>query len=123
MTLGITLGLLSSIPSFAVSSAQPLGFSPSHALGGYQYRDSGYIYSNVTIPQDAAKKTDFNRNTAKLKQGTSSKINILRLIEVGDAGINKAAGSAGITKINYIDVNETSLLILFKTITTTVYGE
>ncbi|MBQ5387852.1 MAG: hypothetical protein IIU55_02075, partial [Paludibacteraceae bacterium] len=42
---------------------------------------------------------------------------------VGDAGIQKAAKQAGITKISHVDKKVFSVLGLFTKVTYTVYGE
>ncbi len=57
-----------------------------------------------------------------LKRGQSSSVNILWLVEVGDASIDKAAKDAGITKISHVDVNEITVLLFFRKLTVTVYG-
>ena len=49
--------------------------------------------------------------------------NILGLIGTGDASIEKAKASAGITKVGSVDVQYTNFLSLFSSSTTTVCGE
>ena len=69
----------------------------------------GLFYSNATYPITAS-----GIDTSKLetiKKGTASSNNILFLVEVGNAGIEEAAKSAGIKKISHIDVNEKSIFI------------
>ena len=97
--------------------------------GGYKYYDGGFIYTNATLPLSAKKRNEenfvnvSNTNLSSLKQGKSSKTNILGLVEVGDAGVDKAAKNANIKEISYIDVREQTIFIFFKKITTTVYGK
>lgn len=123
--------------------------NPVHAIGfgaGYRYLDSGYFYSDVMIPLDAAKAVNMedrnnvvpvsheakNKQTDKthLKVGEATATNILGLVEWGDAGVNKAAKNGKITKIHYVQVNKEKLFIpmvfvpvYFKRYITTVYGE
>lgn len=60
---------------------------------------------------------------SELRKGQSSAINILWLVEAGDASIDKAVKDAGIKKISHIDVNEITVLFFFRKLTVTVYGE
>lgn len=62
-------------------------------------------------------------NTVGQKVGTSSAINVLGIYAGGNAGINAAARSAGITKISHVDHKKMSVLGLFAKYTTVVYGE
>ena len=57
------------------------------------------------------------------KVGTSSASNVLGIVAVGDAGINRAARSAGIKKISHVDQVQTSILGVFSSYKTVVYGE
>lgn len=59
----------------------------------------------------------------KLRKGQSSSINILWLVEAGDASIDKAMKDGGITKISHIDVNEITVFLFFRKIIVSVYGE
>ncbi len=112
---------------------------------GYKYKNSGYLFSNATMPHDVAKAINFTEdnivpvsNESKegivkyetLKKGTSSRINILKLVEIGDAGILKAAKEGEIKKIHYIEVKRQKvyaptpwLPIYFNRFITNVYGE
>ncbi len=81
----------------------------------------GLIYTNANYPVTATGAT--TKNLESLKEGKSSAINILGLVEFGDAGVNKATKEANIKKINFIDVNEKTYFLFFSRITTTVYGE
>ena len=81
----------------------------------------GLFYSNATYPVTATGVT--NEDLSALKKGEASTINVLLCVEVGDAGIDKAAKDAGITKISHIDINEKSVFIFFRKLTVYVYGE
>lgn len=63
------------------------------------------------------------KNLCCLKEGRSTAINILYLFEFGDAGIDTAANQGCITHIHYVNKSETSFLILFRKLTTIVYGD
>lgn len=77
----------------------------------------GAIYTGVTEGQAVTS------NPVGNKVGTSSSIGVLGLVSVGDASIQAAAHSAGISKISHIDVKKTSVLGLFASYKTIVYGE
>lgn len=62
-------------------------------------------------------------NNIGKKVGTATATNVLGIVAVGDASINKAAKDAGIKKISHVDQKQTSMLGLFSSYTTTVYGE
>jgi hypothetical protein len=113
---------------------------------GYQYIDGAGLYSDVVLPLDASKAGNSEdseksfvsvKNTIPettdligLKKGTSSRTNILGLVEWGDAGVYTAAKDGKIKKIHYIEVNREKLYvpmgfipIYFNRFITTVYGE
>ncbi|MCK7484414.1 MAG: TRL-like family protein [Bacillus subtilis] len=83
----------------------------------------GLFYTNANYPVTATGVTspgDLN----SLRQGKAVALNVLGLVEIGDAGVYKAARDANIKKVNFIDVNEKAVLFFFfRRITTTVYGE
>ena len=81
----------------------------------------GLFYTDANYPVTATgvKVNDLS----ELKEGKSEAINVLWVVEVGDAGVDKAAKNGNIKKISYIDVREKTVFIFFKKITTTVYGE
>lgn len=81
----------------------------------------GLFYTNVDYPVTAtgAPVTDLHN----LKKGKSDSINVLGVVEVGDAGIESAAKAGNIKKIAFIDVNEMTVFFFFRRVTTTVYGE
>lgn len=62
-------------------------------------------------------------NPVGKKVGTSSSTNVLGIVHVGNGGINKAAKEAGIKKISHVDQQRTSVLSLFTSYKTYVYGE
>jgi len=86
--------------------------SCSTAMGG-----AGMLYSGVTVGQDATS------NTVGTKVGTSEAYGILGLVNIGNAGIQKAARDGGITKISHVDVKTTGVLGIFSQYKTIVYGE
>ncbi|NQU09485.1 hypothetical protein HQ590_01730 [bacterium] len=77
---------------------------------------SGVIYTNVDAPMDATS------NDAATKMGTASATSILGIIATGDASIETAAKSAGITKIHHVDYQARSILGIFARYTVKVYG-
>ena len=92
-----------------------VGFTqnPSHA--------TALFYTNATYPIAAtgAKVQDLSA----LKKGSASTTNVLWVVEIGEAGIDQIAKQAGIKKISYIDVNEKSVFIFWRSLTINVYGE
>ncbi len=77
----------------------------------------GTIYTGYTAPAAVTS------NELGDKVGTAATISVLGIVAVGDAGINQAAKSAGITKISHVDVKTISLLGLFTANKYFVYGE
>lgn len=77
----------------------------------------GVLYTGVTEGQIATS------NSLGTKVGTSSSLGVLGLVSVGDASIQTAANSAGIKKISHVDVQKTSILGLYASYKTVVYGE
>lgn len=72
---------------------------------------------------DVTKGMTATSNTVGTKVGKSTASNILGIVATGDASINEAAKQAGIKKISHVDQKTFSVLGLFTTITTFVYGE
>lgn len=99
-----TLGLLSTLALFQTSA---------NALG--------LFYTNATFPLTATGIQ--NEDIHNLKKGEASSINVLCLVEVGDAGIDEAMKKAGIKEISHIDVNEKTILFFFRKVTVSVYGK
>ncbi len=75
------------------------------------------IYTNVTTP------VAVTSNVAGSKVGTSSAMNILGIVAIGDAGIDEATKKGGIKNISHVDTQTTNVLMLFHKVTTVVYGE
>ena len=77
----------------------------------------GVLYTGVAEGQIATS------NPVGTKVGTSKTLGVLGLVSIGDASIQTAANSAGIKKISHVDIKKSSVLGLFATYTTVVYGE
>jgi len=117
---------------------------------GYQYPNDVSIYSDVKMPMVTGKSINLYEqknvrgkiipisraaktnklDITTLKKGTSSRTNYMYLVEVGDAGILKAAKNGNITKIHFIEMEREKLYvpmgfipIYFDRFITTVYGE
>lgn len=78
---------------------------------------SGYAYTEVKAPLTATS------NTQSSKVGTAEATSILGIVAQGDASIEAAIQSAGITEIHHIDYEANSILGLYATYTIYVYGE
>ena len=78
---------------------------------------TGFVYMDVKGP---AGVTD---NTASSKVGRATCKSYLGICGTGDASIEAAAKSAGITKIHHVDFESYSVLGFYATFTTIVYGE
>lgn len=77
----------------------------------------GSLYTNMKEGLTATS------NPAGTKVGSSSATGILGLVVTGDASIQTAARSAGIQKISHVDTEKSSILGIYTTYTTIVYGE
>lgn len=62
-------------------------------------------------------------NSGSSKVGTSQATGILGLVTTGDASIEAAAKAAGISKIHHVDYYSTTVIGVYATYTTIVYGE
>jgi hypothetical protein len=113
----------------------------------FKYSDHGYIYTGVKYPLDISRSINFidpdncfvpvtsfeknkRQNLLFLKSGKASVINIMKLVQWGDAGVYQAAMNGKITKVYYIEVNRKKLFIPYTKFPiyiskdiTTVYGE
>ncbi|MFC1713484.1 TRL-like family protein [Candidatus Poribacteria bacterium] len=78
---------------------------------------TGFAYTEVKGPGMATS------NPISSKVGTATCTSILGLIAQGDASIETAAKSAGITKIHHVDYQSKSILGLYAEFTVVVYGE
>jgi hypothetical protein len=78
---------------------------------------NGGLYGNVKAPLAVTS----NNLGSKVGVGTAS--SILGILSSGDASIQAAAKSAGITKISHVDYESTNILSLYATFKVYVYGE
>ncbi len=126
------------ILTFALTFAINISVFAQGYGAGYKYVDGGGIFTNSVIPLGAAKYKDSEDNfvnvsnvdLSRLKVGKSYKTNILKLVEIGDAGIGAAAKNGNITKIHYVETKKNKVFIplLFfpihvDKVETVVYGE
>mgnify|MGYP000185938939 FL=1 len=77
----------------------------------------GGLYTGVTSGEAVT-----SNNLGK-KVGQSSAMNILGIVATGDASITTAAKNGGIKKVSHVDSKKTSVLGIFGTYTTIVYGD
>ena len=77
----------------------------------------GGLFTDVQAPITATS------NVESSKVGTASCTSILGIIATGDASIQAAASSVGITKIHHVDYHATSFLGIYAKYEVTVYGE
>ncbi|MDD3435612.1 MAG: TRL domain-containing protein [Candidatus Gastranaerophilales bacterium] len=82
----------------------------------------GLFYTDATYPMTAT-GVRTTKTVDCLKKGKSSAIGILFLVELGDAGLGAASKDGDIKQVYFVDINEKTVLIFFRKITTTVYGE
>lgn len=80
----------------------------------------GLLYTEIKGPVLA---TDNTTELEGMKVGTAECSNILGLIAMGDASIETAAKSAGITKIYHVDSEVKNILGIFATYKLVVYGK
>lgn len=79
---------------------------------------TGILFTDVKAPVTATAS-----DAAALKSGSASVNSVLGLIATGDASIETAAKSGGITKIHHVDYSSKSWLGIYAVYTVTVYGE
>ena len=77
------------------------------------------LYVSVKGPLNATS----NVPSKSLKVGRASATSILGILATGDASIEAAARSAGITKIHHVDFEAFQFLGFYAKFTTIVYGE
>ncbi len=77
----------------------------------------GTFYTDVKAPLAVTS------NSNSSKAGSSEATSILGIIATGDASIEAATKSAGISKIHHVDEHVTSILGIYSTYTVFVYGE
>jgi hypothetical protein len=78
---------------------------------------TGFLYTDVKAPITATS------NSVSTKVGSAKAQSILGIVATGDASIEAAARSAGITKIHHVDYQSTAILGIIATFTVYVYGE
>jgi hypothetical protein len=98
----VIIGLLALVAAGCAMSASPV---------------TGFIYTDVQGPSAATS------NSGSSKVGTASCQSILGWVATGDASIETAAKSAGITKIHHVDFYSQSILGVWAKFTVKVYGE
>ena len=96
--------------SVACALALTMGVSRCGVLG------SGMLYN------DTVQTEQVTANALGSKVGEATIVNYLGAVALGDAGVQKAAKNAGITKISHVDKKVWSILGLYTTTTYTVYG-
>ena len=96
--------------SVACAIALTMGVSSCGVVG------QGMIYNDTVEPNQVT------ANSLGSKVGEAKIANYLGAVALGDAGIQKAAKDAGITKISHIDKKVWSILGLYSVTTYTVYG-
>ncbi len=77
----------------------------------------GTLYTDVKAPLIATS------NSGSVKVGSAEATSILGIVATGDASIDAAAKSAGITKIHHVDEHVTNILGILSTYKVVVYGE
>lgn len=77
----------------------------------------GAIYTGVKGPGYAI---DGSAGFSRVGQSSAQAI---ICVATGDASVNTAARSVGITKIHHVDIEYMSILGVYGKVTTTVYGE
>ena len=83
----------------------------------------GTVAGNGMIYTDMTQGEAVTGNTLGSKVGTAEAKNLLGAVVIGDASIQTAAKSAGIKKISHVDSKKTTILGIYTTHTTIVYGE
>ena len=103
-------------------------------MGGYQMGhlgiNQGGIYSKSAFPVSVS--TDINNETqdlTNLQSGKSTSHNYFKIVEVGDAGINKAIRQGNLkrvsivmTRVHKINIPISILPLYYKDVKTVVYG-
>ena len=97
------------ILSIACAVAIALGMSSCAAMG------NGMLYNDTVEPNQVT------ANALGSKVGQAQIVNIVG-VALGDAGIQKAAKEAGITKVSHVDKKVWSILGVYSVTTYTVYG-
>ena len=95
--------------SLACAVAIALGMTSCAAMG------------NGTLYNDTVEPCHVTANTLGSKVGQAEIVNIVG-VALGDAGVQKAAKEAGITKVSHVDKKVWSILGVYSVTTYTVYG-
>ena len=106
-----TIMVLAAILFFVASLTGCAAYTRTPALG--------VLYTDVQGPVTATG----NAAGEKMLKGEATVASYLGLIAIGDASIEAAAKSAGITKIHHVDYHSTNRLGIVATYTVIVYGE
>lgn len=135
--------LFSFVLSFSMICCKK-AFAESPFSFGYHYSTRGGIYTDTRTPELLPKEPNLKPITSKeinianrqyygdenyhppyagLRRGISNSINVLGLVELGDAGIKEAAKNGNISKIQFIDTKREKLYVFYEKLTTVVYGE
>lgn len=91
----------------AVMSSCAVGKAP---IAGFAYTD---IKDGLAVTSNAGSS----------KIGTAKAVGYVGLVATGDASIETASKKAGITHIHHVDYQTTSILGIYTTYTTIVYGQ
>lgn len=86
--------------------------------GGVRSPLAGCIYTDIKGSSEVV-----TMHVGASKVGESMATGILGWIATGDCSTKAAISKGGITKINFFDYHSTSILGLYCTYTTVVYGE
>jgi hypothetical protein len=97
--------------SIVCAVALALGMTSCGAIGIV-----GGIYQDTTTPEAVT------ANALGSKVGQAEVWSVLGVVALGDAGIEKAAKEAGITKVSHVDKKMWSILGVYTKVTYTVYG-
>jgi len=91
---------------------------------------AGFVWAPVVPPPalvltsyDAPLDTDLDNTPMDLRKGTSSCINVLGIVTIGDAGVRAAAKDGNISRVHHADYKFFNVLGVFSKYTTVVYGE
>ncbi len=77
----------------------------------------GYIYTDVVSGNAVTS------NTLATKVGVATATSVLNMVATGDASYQTAAKNGGITKISHVDERSWTVLGIYTTYETIVYGE
>lgn len=135
------LGCLLLIPEKAKAES-PFSFGWHHKISGFVYTDTNvpeflpkapYVKPlksnneiNISYKKNVDDEDDHEKIYAGLKKGESTSLNIMGLVEMGDAGFMTACKNGNISKIYFTDSKKERLwayYFFYEKLTTIVYGE